>query len=178
MDHCHLGPLPRQPIEIVCAGQSDRGTQFCAEFGDYQLAIGKLDPAEMREWNERLQKMAAAAGRTCGMHALYTVVLRDTDAEAEAAIEDWRTNQDYETVAGLAGREYGDGDDAATKNIYYNSDTFMLSFPTIAGSPETVAAKLNELDAVEGVSGLLLTVQDYRTDVERFGREVVPLLDR
>jgi len=176
MDNCHLGPTPKHPIEIVCAGQSERGTRFCAEFGDYQLAVGKLDPQEMREWNERLQKEAAAAGRACAMHALYAVVLRDSDAEAQEAIEEWRSNQDYETVAGLAGREYGDGDDEATKSIFYNSDTFMLSFPTVAGSPETVAEKLRELGSVDGVSGLLMTFQDYRTDVERFGRQVVPLL--
>ncbi|RTL67638.1 MAG: LLM class flavin-dependent oxidoreductase [Pseudonocardiaceae bacterium] len=176
MDNCHLGPTPSHPIEIVCAGQSDRGTQFCAEFGDYQLAIGKLDPEEMKQWNDRLQKAAAAAGRTCGMHALYTIVLRDSVAEAEEAVESWRENQDYETVAGLAGREYGDGDDEATKNIYYNSDTFMLSFPTIVGDAETVAEKLRVLGGVEGVSGILMTFQDYTTDVDRFGREVVPLL--
>ena len=178
MDGCHLGPTPSEPIEIVCAGQSDRGTRFCAEFGDYQLAIGKLNPEEMRQWNERLQKHAAAAGRRCGMHALYTIVLRDTVAEAEEAVQSWRENQDYETVAALAGRDYGGGDDQATQNIFYNDDTFMLSFPRIVGDAESVAEQLRVLGGVDGVSGILMTFQDYRTDVDRFGREVVPLLRR
>lgn len=176
MDNCHLGPMPKYPIEIVCAGQSDRGTQFCAEFGDYQLAVGKLDPEEMRQWNQRLQDAASKAGRRCGMHALYTVVLRDSVAEAEEAVENWRANQDYETVAGLAGREYGDADDEATKSIFYNSDTFMLGFPRIVGDAETVAEQLRTLGGVEGVSGILLTFQDYSVDVDKFGKEVVPLL--
>lgn len=178
MDDCHLGPTPKHPIEIVCAGQSDRGVQFCAEFGDYQLAIGKVDPDEMRQWNDRLQKAAATAGRKLGMHALYTVVLRDSVAEAEEAVEQWRETQDYETVAALAGREYGEADAEATKNIFYGTDTFMLNFPRIVGDAASVAEQLRALGAVEGVSGILMTFQDYWTDVERFGRQVVPLLRR
>lgn len=146
--------------------------------GDYQLAVGKLDPDELRQWTGRLQEVAAAAGRSCGMHALYTVVLRDTVAEAEEAVEEWRANQDYETVAGLAGREYGGGDDQATKSIFYSSDTFMLGFPRIVGDAESVAEQLRILGAVEGVSGILMTFQDYTVDVDRFGRQVVPLLRR
>ncbi|MBN9107547.1 MAG: hypothetical protein J0I34_02090 [Pseudonocardia sp.] len=84
--------------------------------------------------------------------------------------------EDHETVAGLAGRECGDGDDEATTNIYDNSDTVMLGFPTTVGDAETVAEKLRVLGGVEGVSGILMTFQDYTTDIDRFGREVVPLL--
>lgn len=176
MDNCHLGPTPKHPIEIVCAGQSDRGTRYCAEYGDYQLAIGKHDPEEMRAWNERLQAAAATAGRSCGMHALYTIVLRDSVAEAEEAVEEWRSTQDYETVAALAGGEYGEGDEQATKNIYYNSETFMFSFPRIVGDAESVAEQLRALGAVDGVSGILMTFQDYDVDVDKFGKEVIPLL--
>jgi pyrimidine oxygenase len=116
MDHCQFGPTRAQPIEIVCAGQSEQGTKFCAELADFQLAIGKTDLNEMAAFSQRLQTLAAAAGRQVGMYALYTVVVRDTDEQAAEAIADWRENQDYETVARLAGRDYGEGDEESTKN--------------------------------------------------------------
>ena len=176
MDHCQFGPTPKQPIEIVCAGQSDPGTKFCAELADFQLALGKTDFDEMTAFSQRLQRLAAEAGRKVGMYALYQVVVRDTDEEASAAIADWREHQDYETVARLAGRDYGEGDEESTKNIFFSTDAFLVGFPVIAGSPTTVAEKMHQLAKVDGLDGFLITVPEYPNDIARFGRDVMPLL--
>jgi pyrimidine oxygenase len=41
MRDCRLSPRPKAgAVAIVCAGQSERGMQFCAQYGDYQFIIG------------------------------------------------------------------------------------------------------------------------------------------
>ena len=41
MDDCLLSPPPRGGgVPLVCAGQSDRGIEFCAQYGDHQFTIG------------------------------------------------------------------------------------------------------------------------------------------
>jgi len=40
MDDCRLLPKPAGAVEIVCAGQSDRGMQFTAEYGNYAFCMG------------------------------------------------------------------------------------------------------------------------------------------
>ena len=37
---CVLAPRPQSRIELVCAGQSDRGMAFCADYGDYMFCVG------------------------------------------------------------------------------------------------------------------------------------------
>ena len=175
-DNCQFGPTPKYPIEIVCAGQSEPGTRFCAELADFQLAMGKTDAEEMAAFSRRLQDMCAQAGRECGMYSLYTVVCRDSDQEADEAIENWRENQDYETIARLAGRDYGEGDEESTKNIFFSTDAFMIGFPVIKGSPQTVAEHFRELARVDGLDGFAIVVPEYPNDIERFGRDVLPLL--
>ncbi|MEY3607124.1 MAG: monooxygenase of the alternative pyrimidine degradation pathway, partial [Actinomycetota bacterium] len=40
MDDCVMLPKPSSKIPLVCAGQSERGMRFCAEYGDYQFILG------------------------------------------------------------------------------------------------------------------------------------------
>ncbi|MCW2576284.1 MAG: hypothetical protein JWR66_2314 [Modestobacter sp.] len=47
----------------------------------------------------------------------------------------------------------------------------------LAGSPATVARQLNEIAAVQGTGGILMSFDDDHETVDRFGAEVVPLLD-
>ncbi|RYI80288.1 MAG: LLM class flavin-dependent oxidoreductase, partial [Acetobacteraceae bacterium] len=37
MEDCKLLPQPTGPIEVICAAQSDKGTRFAAEYGDYNF---------------------------------------------------------------------------------------------------------------------------------------------
>ena len=83
MDDCRLSPRPKAgSVPIHCAGQSDRGMRFCAEYGDFQFIIGSDDFADTAAHTERLRGHAAETGRDVGPYALYFVITGETDAEA------------------------------------------------------------------------------------------------
>ncbi|MEU6697566.1 LLM class flavin-dependent oxidoreductase [Pseudonocardia sp. NPDC046786] len=180
MDDCRLGPTPTSPIEVVCAGQSDRGMQFTAEWADYQFLSCKADPQELRQLNGRLKAASDKTGRKIGSYPLFAVVLRDTDEEAKAAVDDWRANQDLDAVQTLGGHASTDSaeDQKSIRNQLLGSDAFMIGWDVIGGSPQTVADKINALAEVEGTSGIMFTFQDYLVDMDKFGKEVMPLLKR
>lgn len=46
----------------------------------------------------------------------------------------------------------------------------------IKGDPKVVAEQLPAISDVDGVSGVMFTFQDYLTDIDRFGKQVMPLL--
>lgn len=178
LEDCRLGPLPRGKIDLVCAGQSERGTRFCAEFGDYQFLVGKPDVESLTAQNRRLQSAAEKTGRSVRSFPLFQVVVRDSVEEAEDAVENWRANMDFpavQTLMGIAQEDLSE-DEESTKNLMLGSDAFMVSTPLILGDPKTVAEKLRALHSVPGTEGIMLSFQDYLTDIDRFGRDVVPLL--
>jgi pyrimidine oxygenase len=47
----------------------------------------------------------------------------------------------------------------------------------IIGSPRTVANRLSEIAAVGGLEAALFDFDDFREGLDRFGAEVLPLLD-
>src|SRR5215813_4132461 len=64
MRDCRLYPRPRDgQVPIVCAGQSDRGMRFCAEYGDYQFIIGNDDFESTAADTRRLLIHAQRTGR-------------------------------------------------------------------------------------------------------------------
>jgi pyrimidine oxygenase len=178
MDDCRLGPLPEHPVEVVCAGQSERGMRFTAEYADYQFQSCKANPQALLEQNQKLQAAATKTGRDVGSFPLFAVVLRDSDQEAEDAIANWRENQDFDAVATMGGMASTDSatDKKSIRNQLLGSDAFMIGWDVIAGSPKTVADKINALAEVQGTAGIMFTFQDYRVDIDRFGKEVMPLL--
>jgi hypothetical protein len=54
LDDCRLSPRPWAPVKIVCAGQSERGMQFGAEYGDYNfVALIEESGLHMTHWWRR-----------------------------------------------------------------------------------------------------------------------------
>jgi pyrimidine oxygenase len=76
---------------------------------------------------------------------------------------------------GIAQQDFTENEDA-TKNLMLGSDAFMISFPLVYGDAKTIAEKLRAFHEVPGTAGIMLSFQDYLSDVDRFGREVMPLL--
>jgi pyrimidine oxygenase len=179
MDDCMLGPQPEYPIEIVCAGGSERGLRFCAENGDHQFMVGKTDAGELDKHLQPLRDAMSKANRRVGALAVYTVCLRDSVAEAEDTFANWRENQDIETVAtvgGMAQQDVANLDALSTKQLAFGTDAFVFNFPTLIGDARSIAEQLRAIGEVQDLNGVMLTFQDYLKDVDKFGSEVMPLL--
>ena len=86
MDDCQLLPMPQSKIEIICACQSDRGTRFAAENGDYNscASYGINAPTKFAPSVARLVEAAKTAGRDVGALVLMMVIADETDAAAMA----------------------------------------------------------------------------------------------
>jgi pyrimidine oxygenase len=167
------GVMPK----VICAGQSDRGMAFTAEHADYQFMGGKLDIGELTEQMGRVRTASDRAGRPMEAFPLYQCVVRDSLAECDDVIGQWRENQELEVVKTMTG--HASMDSEADQNSLHatllGNDNFML-WEIIKGDPKSVAEQLRAIDDVEGVSGVMFTFQDYLTDIDRFGRQVMPLL--
>jgi len=87
LDDCRLSPPPRDgSVPLVCAGQSDRGMEFCANYGDYQFIIGTGDLDVVRNDAGRLMAAAEESGRDVGVYVLFQITMGETDDEAEALL--------------------------------------------------------------------------------------------
>jgi pyrimidine oxygenase len=104
MSDCRLSPRPRAGrVPIVCAGQSARGMQFCATYGDYQFIIGHDDIAMTAAHTRRLLDCAAQTGRDVGPYALYFVITGETDAIAQQKWTYYREGADLDALAAIDG---------------------------------------------------------------------------
>ncbi len=180
LDHCQLGPTPANKIEIAAAGASPRGRQFSAEFADYNFTSA-YDRESIEAANAELRTAAAAVGRDVKVLSTRTVILDDTDELAYKKIAHYNAGADHEALANQKGHyavdKTGTSSSAAAARIqtYEAIDTEAPSL--FAGSPATVAAKFNELAAIGGLEAVMLSFDDFRSGLDRFGEEVLPLLD-
>ncbi|MBM9465865.1 LLM class flavin-dependent oxidoreductase [Nakamurella leprariae] len=178
LEDCRLGPTPAHHIDIVAAGSSPRGRRFAAEYADFNFTDA-AGPDGLRTANEELAAAAAVTGRSVSSIVLRQLVLDDTDAGARAKVEHYNAGTDRVAAGNMAGNyqvdSTGTSSQAAAEQLLA-ANAASLTNGLIAGSPATVAATLNELAAVEGTGGILVSFDDYREGLDRF-RDVVPLLD-
>jgi pyrimidine oxygenase len=181
MDDCRLGPLPSNPIEVVCAGQSDRGMQFCAELGDVQFMLcpGVNNPTGHAEANARLLEAGARTGRDIGSYVLLMVIADETDAAAMATWRSYNDGVDVDALAWMADQAAADttaGAEGTARTISLPEGAINFNMGTIVGSYEHVAAQLDEAAAVPGTKGIMLVFDDFLLGLEAFGERIQPLM--
>jgi pyrimidine oxygenase len=176
MEDCLLSPRPKGDIKIVCAGQSERGMRFTAEHGDYNFIIGNDGVDGLAAANAQLLAEAEKSGRPVGSYPLYIVIIDDTDEAAAAKVEHYRDGADLDALAYMAGQASMDTAGATAARIAELKGSMFFNIEVIAGSPVTVAARVDEIAEVEGTAGIMCIFDDFVVGVERFGTEVMPLL--
>ncbi|MEM1416178.1 MAG: LLM class flavin-dependent oxidoreductase, partial [Myxococcota bacterium] len=178
MDDCRLSPRPKAGrVPLVCAGQSDRGMEFCATYGDYQFIIGSDDLERVRTDAGRLVAAAAKTGRDVGVYVLFQVTMGETDAEAEATWASYRDGADLEAIKFMTGQADLDTAGATAEIITNMKGAFNLNIGPIVGSHATVAKKLDEVAKIPGVKGTMLVFDDYPVATKEFGERVMPLME-
>ena len=158
------------PVPIVCAGQSDRGMRFCAQYGDYQFIESTATDTR------RLLAHAQQTGRDVGPYALYFIITGATDAEAQQKWDYYREGADLEAIAFMTGQANLDASGRTAAIITEMQNAFALNIGKLVGSHATVARQLDELASIDGLKGVMCIFDDFITGTEDFGRHVMPLL--
>jgi pyrimidine oxygenase len=183
MDDCRLLPMPEaKRIPIMCAAQSAAGMKFAAQYADYNFcgSAGVNEPTRLGSSVNTLLEANKAAGRDCGAMILQMIIADETDAAAEAKWEHYKAGTDY---AALDYRDAQASDDpnpdpysSGNKRRTMGIDKLPTNQGVLVGSYAKVAAMLDELAAVPGVQGVMLTFDDFVIGMEQFGTRIMPLM--
>jgi pyrimidine oxygenase len=182
MEDCRCSPLPSRPIPIICAAQSDAGTKYAAEYADYNFcgSFGVNKPTSMAASVARLVEASKASGRICNALILVMIIADETDAAAMAKWEHYKAGTDYEA---LAWRDNQANDDPSTdpmaqpnKRRTMGDEKLPTNQGVLCGSYAHVAAMLDEMAAVPGVQGVMMTFDDFVIGMEQFGTRIMPLM--
>ncbi|GEO25279.1 pyrimidine monooxygenase RutA [Alicyclobacillus acidoterrestris] len=147
LDDCLCLPTPRQQpsLPIVCAGMSDRGLRFTVEHAD--ISFVAADFAGCKALSQKTKQMAQAMAKLYADHA------------------------DFGAFKGVV-EASGNDPSGSTAKMMNKENAFIT--PTIIGAYETVSDYLLALETDTDVDGVLVTFPDFLTDVETFGRIVIP----
>ena len=183
MEDCRLEPRPSAYIEVVGANSSDRGMQFVAEHCDFNfLGAGGLNqPDAFTAPLARLRAQVDRTGRTVGAFSLLMVIAAETDGAAFAKWERYKAGVDHEALAWQ--RTQATADTQATAHstagnmVARQKDgpipTGMLK---LIGSYASVARMLDAVAATPGLTGIMLTFDDFIVGMEQFGEHIQPLM--
>jgi pyrimidine oxygenase len=182
MDDCRLLPMPEAKIPIICAAQSQSGMKFAARYADYNFcgSGGINEPSKLAPSVASLVQANAETGRDCGALVLQMIIADETDAAAEAKWEHYKSGTDYEA---MAYRDWQASDDPnpdpyaqANKRKTLGIESLPTNQGVLVGSYAKVARMLDELAAVPGVKGVMMTFDDFVVGMEQFGTRIMPLM--
>jgi pyrimidine oxygenase len=181
MDDCRLSPRPSVPMKLICAGQSAAGMAFTARWADYNFMLGAgfNTPAACAPTVARMQRAATEAGRPIACFALFMIITGETDAEAMAKWELYAGGVDTEAVEWMAQQGAADTRPNADTNVRQLTEATRavnLNMGTLVGSYAHVAAMLDELAAIPGMGGVMLTFDEFIGGTETFGTRIQPLM--
>jgi pyrimidine oxygenase len=181
MTDCRVSPTPAaKHIDIISAGQSNRGMRFAAEYADYNFisAGGINDVSQVAQHTTRLMEANATAGAQCKAMLLMMIIADETD---EAAMAKWHHYVAGTDLEALAWRDSQAGADVkaeahSTVGRMVRSDRVPTNMLRLIGSYATVARQLDELAETPGLAGVMLTFDDFLIGMEQFGTRIQPLM--
>jgi alkanesulfonate monooxygenase SsuD/methylene tetrahydromethanopterin reductase-like flavin-dependent oxidoreductase (luciferase family) len=164
------------------AGRSPRGREFAAKHCDIAFCSAhNPDPKAIKQQVEEYRKDAREKfGKEIQIWMSAYVVLKDTTAEAQAYAHDYIVTQgDDEPVQNIIRNNAIDTKamppEAAAKLAYALKAGFA-GYPLVGDADHITSLFQNLSEA--GVDGFLLTWLDYEGGLDRFGREVLPRLEK
>ena len=181
MHDCRVSPHPKD-VKIICAGSSDEGLAFTAQYADYSFALGKgtNTPTAFAPVNARLAAARAKTGRDVGSYILFMIIADETDDKAMAKWKLYREGADQEALAWLtnqaAPNAQGGTSNTNTTQLAAPESAVNLNMGTLVGSHESIARMLDEVAAVPDTKGVLLVFDDFVRGVEDFGTKIQPLM--
>lgn len=175
LEDCMSNPKPEKRPFLVCAGSSPPGIRFTSQELD-ALFLSGTTPEELAAASRRAKAMADECGRSIRAYCMMTVVLGETDAEAEAKCRHYAEGLDEGALYGMM-RAYGFLDSEIGKeNDFTRKARSGFMSPHVYGTPATVTAKLCELFESGELNGLMLIFDEYLSAMPIFAAEVLPVL--
>lgn len=169
LDDCMSDPKPMSRPFLVCAGASERGMRFTVDHMDAIFLAGRTD-VELARNSRRAKTMAADAGRSIKTYTMMTLVMGETDAEAQKLADLYVEGFDAEAWRGMM-RAYGHLDpELGRPNEFTTKAKSGYMSEHLVGSPETVATRLAELLDQGELDGAMLIFPDYIEGVPLFAR--------
>jgi len=175
-------PVQRPRPPIMNAGLSERGRLFACEHADMCfIGLRSETPEGIREEVEAYRRTARERfGREVQVWTPTSVVQRGSQKEADDYFDYFAVkHQDRESVDGLisiSAPEVRNMPPEAWEALRTRFAAGFGGFPLV-GTAERIFERLNMLSSA-GLDGVLLTWVDYADGVERFNRDVLPLLER
>ncbi|VWX46644.1 pyrimidine utilization protein A [Novosphingobium sp. 9U] len=180
MDDCRVEPRPEAEMKIICAGSSDAGLAFSAQWADYAfcLGVGVNTPTSFASNNTRLAKFTAETGRAVSVFVLIMIIAAETNEEAMARWQHINAGVDLDAIAWLADQGAKDtvNTDTNVRQLAAPEGAVNINMGTLVGSYESVARMLDEMAEVPNTGGVLLTFDDFVEGVETFGTRIQPLM--
>ena len=165
-------PQPTVQPQIVNAGSSEDGRNMTARHCDWSFPSTpslEATPDVVRDIKSR----ASALNRSVRTATFPYILWRDTEEEARAEI-----TRMIECKDRVAAQNWMDEFDIGGESFdQFTLDMFTVGAGAIhvVGTKEQVADKLAFLyDG--GLDGVLIIMQDYLGDTQRFARDIIPLL--
>ncbi len=174
-------PQPQINPEIFQGGNSTSAQAMAGRLSDWYFMNGKsLEGAA--EQVRAVREQAARHGRRVRFGINGFAVVRDTEAEAVAVVDEIIARADVDKVNDFgeavkqAGASTADKKgmwaDSEFKDLVQYNDGFRTG---LIGTPEQVAHRIIEYKKV-GIDLVLTGFLHVREEVERFGKEVIPLV--
>ncbi len=181
MDDCRLSPRPQADVKLICAGSSNAGMAFSAQYADYNFCFGMgvNTPTAFAPTVERMRAAAAKTGRDVASYVLFMIIADETDEAARAKWEHYKAGADQEAISWLGLQSAADTRSGPDTNVRQMADPVSavnINMGTLVGSYKSVARMLDEVPTVPGTGGVLLTFDDFVKGVEDFGTRIQPLM--
>jgi pyrimidine oxygenase len=122
---------------------------------------------------------AAKSGRDVGAYMLFMVIADETDEAAQAKWQRYKDGADVGALAWMAdqgGKDQTAGDSSTARHINLPDGAVNFNMGTIVGSFATAARLLDEVAAMPGVAGIMLTFDDFLVGLDMFGGRIQPLM--
>ncbi len=181
MEDCKLSPRPETYVKVVCAGQSPRGIEFGAAYGDYNFVAAKgiNTPTAHAPTNVAMAQAAAKTGRDVGNYVLLMVIADETDEAAIAKWKHYNEGADLDAMAWLSGQANADPnapEGSTARQMSAPTGAVNFNMGTLVGSYASVARMLDEAATVPATKGIMLTFDDFLIGMEQFGQRIQPLM--
>ncbi|WP_306370517.1 LLM class flavin-dependent oxidoreductase [Nocardiopsis sp. CC223A] len=174
LDDCRSLPHPATRPTLIAAGRSEAGLDFQARHCDGSFLTAQDLPG-LRDACRDVKLRAEKQGRSIRAYSMLTVVLADTDEEAEARRLEYGRGADVEALVNMK-VSWGLPPERALSLTAERPEDEAFQTPFVTGAPHTVAARIREMVEFAGLDGLMLIFPDYHADLADFGERVMPLL--